>query len=155
MQAAGAAILAVVDTDIFVRALLHDIGRIDDYDSSRVYAAVMSGEIVPVFSQETYDELRDILRYKIGPNEQLTEEEINEYIDDINVCAAWVVITAMVRVCKEDPHDDKFIETACVARVPYLVAMDRHFHESLETIAHLARFSVELLCPAEMLERIS
>lgn len=154
MPAAGAPIFAVVDTDVFVRALLHDIGRLDDYDSSRIFAAVESGELVPVFSQQTYDELRDILRFKIAPTEQLTDEDINDYIDAINASATWVAITGSLRICKEDPNDDKFIETACAAKVPYLVAIDRHFHNSSETEAYLDLFSVELLYPSEMLERL-
>lgn len=154
MHVGGTAIRAVVDTDIFVRALLHDIGRLVDYDSSRVVAAIEAGEIVPILSNETYDELKDILRYKIAVEFDLLTDEINDYIDDINACAQWVTITNKLHVCVEDPNDDKFIETACVAQVPYLVAIDRHFHQSAVTKAHLKRDSVELLYPADILKRI-
>lgn len=57
---------------------------------------------------------------------QLPLEQIDEAVAIVRGTARAVEITGTVQVVSDDPSDDKFVETAQIAGVDYLVSGDRH-----------------------------
>ena len=107
----------VLDTNVIVSALLFT-GEV-----SRAFQLWRDQRIIPVICRETFQELRDVLRY---PKFGLTDEEILEIIESEVLPYFEVIdlVEEVQNVCR-DPDGDKFIACAISAAVDYLVTGDR------------------------------
>lgn len=107
---------AVFDTNILISAIFW---RGSPY---RCLLAAQAGLVDLYVSPPILDELVRVLQVKF----QLPLEQIDEVVAVVRGAANVVKITGTVRVVPDDPSDDKFIETAQIAGVDYLVSGDHH-----------------------------
>jgi len=107
----------VVDTNVFV---------------SGIFWKGISNKIINFWREEKFDlvtslknveELIKVLRYfKISMSNELMKEWINLLVENSII----VDVIGNVKVVKDDPTDDKFIETALNGNADYIVSQDRH-----------------------------
>lgn len=107
----------VVDTNVFV---------------SGIFWKGISNKIINFWREEKFDlvtslknveELIKVLRYfKISMSNELMKEWINLLVENSII----VDVIGNVKVVKDDPTDDKFIETALNGNADYIVTQDRH-----------------------------
>ncbi len=107
----------VLDTNVILSGLLFK-GEL-----SRIVSLWKTGEIIPIVSEETFDELRTVLLYpkfSLSPEETRTliQNEILSFFEVVNV------VETVEGVCR-DPGDDKFISCAISARAEYIVTGDK------------------------------
>lgn len=107
----------VLDTNVFVTALLH--GAIP----RRVYHAFLSGQLTPVFSSHTLEELVDVLT-RPSLRVLMNEGEILELLTLIQRDALMVHPTQHINACR-DPKDNILLECALAGRADYLITGDR------------------------------
>ena len=110
-------IRVVLDTNVLISALLFK-GEV-----SRIVGLWQKGQIIPVISKETFDELRSVLEYpkfSLSPVEikSLIEHEILPFFEVVNVRKH------VKGVCR-DPDDDKFISCAISADADCIVTGDK------------------------------
>jgi putative PIN family toxin of toxin-antitoxin system len=111
----------VLDTNVIISGLLFK-GEL-----SRIVSLWKTGEIIPIVSEETFDELRTALLYpkfSLSPEETRTliQNEILSFFEVVNV------VETVERVCR-DPGNDKFISCAISARAEYIVTGDRNLSD--------------------------
>lgn len=107
----------VLDTNILVSALLFR-GAV-----SGLAGLWKKGEIVPLISQATFKEFRDVLAY---PKFSLTEKERRTIIED-EILPFFEVIEVQEEIsgsCR-DPEDDKFLACAISASADYIISGDK------------------------------
>ena len=113
----------VLDTNILISALLFN-GEL-----SKIVDLWKKGEITPVLSKETFDEMKHVLEY---PKLSLTENEIKMIIEE-EVLPFFEIVELTDKVsgiCK-DPDDNKFISCALSAKADFIITGDKEFY-SLE-----------------------
>ncbi len=107
----------VLDTNILVSALLFK-GEL-----SRLVDLWKTGNIIPVFSRETFREFKAVLGY---PKFSLTGQEIKMLIEEEVLPFFEIIeITDKVRGICRDPDDDKFLACAVSARADFIVSGDK------------------------------
>ena len=107
----------VLDTNILISALLFE-GEL-----SRIVGLWQEGEIVPIISRETFDELQDVPEY---PKFSLSSAEIKSLIEHKILPFFEVInVTEQVRGVCRDPGDDKFISCAISANADFIVTGDK------------------------------
>jgi putative PIN family toxin of toxin-antitoxin system len=106
-------IRVVLDTNIFVSALLNPLGL-----PARTFLATISGGIARLcLSAEVYAEYEEVIsRPKFNRSGQVVEETLRT----IRQNALWVKPSETVRICS-DSDDDIFLECCQAARAHYLV----------------------------------
>lgn len=107
----------VLDTNILISALLFK------GEMARLVELWKEGRIVPLISQATFKEFRDVLAY---PKFSLTENEIRTIIED-EVLPFFEVVAVKEDIngsCR-DPEDDKFLACAVSASADYIVSGDK------------------------------
>lgn len=107
----------VLDTNVLISALLFR-GEV-----SRLAELWKQGRIIPVISQATFKEFKDVLAY---PKFSLTESEIKTIIED-EILPFFEVVEIQEEIsgaCR-DPEDDKFIACALSASADYIVSGDK------------------------------
>ena len=107
----------VLDTNVLVSALLFT-GEL-----SKMVDLWHQGEVVPLISRETFDELRAVLSY---PKFSLAPEEIQSIIEnEILPYFEVVEIKEKVRGVCRDPGDDKFIACALSGAAHFILSGDK------------------------------
>lgn len=107
----------VLDTNVLVSVLLFT-GEL-----ARVAGLWQNGEIIPLISKETYDELRAVLAY---PKFSLSPGEIQEIIaKEILPYFEVVEISKNITGVSRDPEDDKFIACAICGSADFIVSGDK------------------------------
>jgi putative PIN family toxin of toxin-antitoxin system len=125
---------AVLDTVIFVRALINPHGRWGRllFDLSDRYVLVLSPEIV----REILDVLhRSSLRERFPQIDEVAVDRALAIIESAEVVQPKVRLT----VCR-DPNDDKFFECAVEGGARYIVSEDKDIlavasYEGIETVS--------------------
>jgi putative PIN family toxin of toxin-antitoxin system len=108
----------VLDTNVLVSALLFT-GEL-----SKIVELWQQGEVVPLISRETFDELRAVLGY---PKFSLAPEEIQSIIENEILPYFEVVrIKENVRGVCRDPEDDKFLACALSGAAHFILSGDKH-----------------------------
>jgi uncharacterized protein len=103
----------VLDTNIFISALLNPIGS-----PARVFSlATLGRDIELCMSGDTYAEYEDVIR---RPRLRRSEREIEAALRTIREKSLWVRPTEKVHICS-DPDDDIFLECAQAAKAHYLI----------------------------------
>jgi putative PIN family toxin of toxin-antitoxin system len=107
----------VLDTNVLVSALLFT-GEL-----SKIVDLWQQGEMVPLISRETFDELRAVLQY---PKFSLAPDEIQSIIEnEILPYFEVVEIKENVRGVCRDPGDDKFLACALSGSAHFIVSGDK------------------------------
>ncbi len=107
----------VLDTNVLVSALLFK-GEL-----SRLVDLWRKGNIIPLFSRETFREFKAVLGY---PKFSLTAQEIKILIEEEVLPFFEIIdITGKARGICRDSDDDKFIACAVSASAEFIVSGDR------------------------------
>lgn len=128
----------ILDTNVLVSALLFR-GEL-----SSLVMLWKKGALIPIFSRETFAELRSVLAY---PKFKLARDEIDRIIQE-EVQPYFDVATSEQQVCGvcTDPHDDKFLSCAISARADMIVTGDQDLHQ-------LGKFkSIKIISPAAFIK---
>jgi uncharacterized protein len=130
----------VLDTKVLVSALLFR-GKV-----SRFAALWQQGRLVPLFSKETFGELRKVLTY---PKFALDQKEIGAILEDAILPFFEIVdsVEPIKGVCT-DPDDDPYIACAVSGRAEFVVTGDAQ-------LVGLKQYrTVKFITPSEFLKRL-
>ncbi|MFA6329869.1 MAG: putative toxin-antitoxin system toxin component, PIN family [Candidatus Micrarchaeia archaeon] len=134
----------VLDTNVVVS------GTFWSGASFQVMRLVGDGEVRLVLSSEILCEYSEILSSeeilaKTSANRRLVEKIIRK----ISNRAIFVAPTSKLRVVKDDPDDDKFIEAAVAGGAGFIVTQDKH-------LLKLVRYGeIEIVTPETFLSTIT
>ncbi len=107
----------VIDTNVLISAALFSAGR-----PRAVVDLVRAANGVLLFSDETFDELRTrLMRPKF--DRYVSQEGRAVYLAQLEAVSEWISITNAKMGCR-DPDDDRFLETALMGEVDYLISGD-------------------------------
>lgn len=109
----------VVDTNIFISSFFGGNPR-------KIVDLWKHGEITLCLSKEILDEYIRVLQ-GIGLNEEETEELLALFGKGFNIL--FTTKTPEIRVVKDDPDDDKFIECAVALKAEAIITGDRHLRK--------------------------
>lgn len=115
----------VIDTNIWISGSLSRSG----VPGQLIHLVIQIGR--PIFSPETFTELETRL-WRPKFDRYLNAERRRGILHDLSAAAEWVEIPLHLSTktyCR-DPDDDKFIQTALAAQVPWLVSSDRDLLEA-------------------------
>ena len=129
----------VIDTNVMVSALLFE------GVTSQLVLLWQKGAVTLLLSGEILQEYLRVLAY---PKFQLAENEIRGLIEgEVLPFAEIVHPTGRLRIVKNDPSDDKFLECAVSGRAMVLLSGDKN-------VLALKRFrKVEILSPTQFLSK--
>ena len=127
----------VLDTNVLISAFLFT-GEL-----SKMVDLWQRGEVVPLISRETFDELRAVFGY---PKFSLTPEEIQSIIEnEILPYFEVVEVKEKVRGVCRDPEDDKFLACALSGAAHLILSGDKD-------LAALKRFkNIKIMKASEFL----
>ncbi len=129
--------LAVIDTNVLVSALINRQGR-----PGQIVAKIRAFELTPVVSEAMLAEYRDVLRRaRFG----FSSDRVAALLDDMQALALCVRPEAIVTASLPDPDDAIFIVAALAAACPVVTGNARHFP---------VEAGVEVLSPAACVERL-
>lgn len=129
----------VLDTNVFISGIFWK------GVPNKIILAWRQGKFTLVTSLEAIKELIKVLKdFKIG----LPDELIKGWVDLIVENSELVMIEKKLKVIKEDPDDDVFIETALVGNAKFIVSQDKH-------LLKLKEFEkIKIITPSEFLRLI-
>lgn len=149
-------IRVVIDTNVWVEIYLH---KFITPPPKPPYAAIVQafydGEFVPVYSQETFDELLYMLTRSaaVARKHGLDAVKAGAFVGLIFAKAGEEVSITNSFVLSSDPDDDCVAETAYVGRVDFLVSDDQHLHEQ-RVIDALTSVGVRVLWSTEFRDEL-
>lgn len=134
---------AVIDTGVFVSALIHRRGTTGD-----VLLSLRDARFTAIYTTDILVEIIDVLgRAKFRTKYHIEPDDIIELINLIRLRGDLVTATKKVTVCR-DPKDDKFLEAALAAQTDCIVSGDAD-------LLVLTPFQdIPILRPAEFLARL-
>ena len=107
----------VIDTNVFVSGIFWK------GISNRIIIAWRARKFDLVNSLMNVEELIKILKFfKID----MSDEHIKEWVNLIVENSIIVDVAGKIKIVKDDPTDDKFIETALNGNADYIISQDRH-----------------------------
>jgi putative PIN family toxin of toxin-antitoxin system len=113
------AIRAVLDTNIWVSALLNPSGF-----PAEILNAFRKGGFTAVISEPIIAEIADVLsRPRIKDKYGITDADILELLILIEERCEHILLTGDVRICR-DPEDNSVIETAINGQAAYIITRD-------------------------------
>lgn len=140
------AIRAVIDTNIWVSAILNPFGF-----PSRLRYSFTKCLFQPVISEPMFLELAEVLnRPRIKDKYGLAPADITELLLLIEERSELVHVSGGVKLCR-DRNDDMVIETAIKGRVEYLVTRDDDIKCDKEVSSFLQQYNVSILTVAKFL----
>ena len=127
----------VLDTNVLISALGWSGPPSDCLD------LIIEEEIINFISKPILEELMDVMDY---PKFKFTEEEKEDFLEIEISYSILVEPEEEVKMIKEDPDDNKFLECSLKANADYMISGDQH-------LLGLRRFkSIEIISPKEFLE---
>ena len=144
------AVVAVVDTNIWVSAFLNPRGF-----PARLVEAGEMGRLTVVLSPPMLDELMDVLcRPRIMKIRRTTAEDAEAFVRSVAEVALLVSVSGDLRLCR-DPDDDVVLETAVVGGARYVVSRDEDITRDLELTQQLADRGIEPITVSRLLELLT
>jgi uncharacterized protein len=136
---------AVVDTNVFVRALING--------ASPLLQLWYAGQIQLVVSPETLAELTTVLtRPKF--QRYFTADNVTDLLTLLRNHGEWVKITARLALCR-DPKDDLFLNLAISAQANYLVSEDNDLIADEALKARMANdYQIQITREAEFVQAV-
>lgn len=141
MRSPGASV--VIDTNVWISGLISMVGA----PAQLTRRVIRSGQ--PVFSDSTFDELRERL-WRPKFDRYVSMEQRHALLANLNAVARWVQISpdiAVKTLCR-DPDDDQFIHAALAAQPAWLITGDK---DLLVLAQNMAPAGVTIISPAEAL----
>jgi hypothetical protein len=127
----------VIDTNIFVSSFFGGNPR-------KIIDLWKKGEITLCLSKDILDEYTEVLQ-RIGlRDEREIEELLSLFAEGFNIL--FTTKTPKIRVVKDDPDDDKFVECAVALRAEFVIKGDR----VLRTMGEY--MGIKILSPQEFLK---
>ena len=143
------AIRAVIDTNIWISALLNPYGY-----PAKLRKAFEKGLFEIVISEPILEEIADVLsRPRLKKKYGLAEIDIHELLLLIEERAEHVLIVGDVSVCR-DKDDDFIIETAIKGKAACLVTRDDDLKADIEVKNFLSQFDISILSVSKFLNII-
>lgn len=134
---------AVIDTGVFVSALIRKQGTIGD-----VLRALRDGRFTAIYTTDIVVEIIDVLgREKFRAKYHIEPDDITSLVNLIRLRGELVTPTQKVTACR-DPKDDKFLEAALAAKADCIVSGDA------DLLALNPFEEIPILRPSEFLARL-
>lgn len=143
------AVRAVIDTNIWVSALLNPFGF-----PARLRKAFEEGAFQLIISEPLIKEFADVLsRPRIKERYGITEGAIHELLILIEERSEHVLLSGDVNICR-DKNDDIVIETAIKGRAEHLVTRDDDIKFDKKVSSFLSQHGVSVISIARFLKLI-
>jgi putative PIN family toxin of toxin-antitoxin system len=143
------AIKAVIDTNIWVSALLNPSGY-----PAKLRKSFEEGVFKVVVSEAILEELADVLnRPRIREKYSVTAEDIEEILTLIEERSEHVLLSGNIEVCR-DKDDNLVIETAIEGKAEYLVTRDDDVKFDKEVLDFLSEYDISATSVAKFLKLI-
>lgn len=143
------AVRAVIDTNIWVSALLNPFGF-----PARLRKSFEEGAFQLIISEPIIEELAGVLsRPRIKDKYGITEGNIQELLVLIEERAEHVLLSGDVNICR-DKNDDLVIETAIKGEAKYLVTRDDDIKFDKRVISFLSKYGISVVSTAKFLSLI-
>lgn len=107
----------VLDTNVFVSAIGWKGA------SREIFKDCIEGNLELFISTEIFDEIKRVLNY---PKFKFSQDEIDEFLDQILEAGNLVETKVKVEIIKDDPSDNKFLECALTVDADYIISRDPH-----------------------------
>jgi putative PIN family toxin of toxin-antitoxin system len=141
--------LVVIDTNVWVSAFLNRKGF-----PAQIKDAWVNGDFEIVLSTPLLQEISDVLhRPKIKDKYDISEDEINQFIELLLRRAVLVVISGQVNLCR-DRRDDMFLETAIEGHARYLISRDDDLKGDSDLYEQMRVHGVGILTVSHFLQRL-
>ena len=112
----------VLDTNVIVSTLLSPKGA-----PAQIIQRWEAGEFLVIISQTLITELEQTLAYpRVRKYLKLSSDDIEKFIEHLNVVAIVVTPQSVLKVVEQDPDDDRVIECAVAGKASYIVSGDAH-----------------------------
>lgn len=142
-------IKAVIDTNIWVSALLNPFGY-----PARIRKFFEKGVFQVVVSEPLLEELADVLnRPRIREKYDVTPEDIEEILTLIEERSEYVLLSGDIEICR-DKDDNLIIETAVKGKAGYLVTRDDDVKFDKEVSDFLSNYDISVTSVAKFLNLI-
>jgi len=143
------AIRAVIDTNIWISALLNPFGY-----PARIRKSFEKGVFQVVVSEPILEELADVLnRPRIREKYDVTPEDIEEMLTLIEERSVHVLLSGDIKICR-DKDDNFIIETAIKGKAEYLVTRDDDVKFDKEVSDFLSKYGISVTSVAKFLKLI-
>jgi len=143
------AVRAVIDTNIWVSALLNPHGY-----PAKLRKAFEEGLIEVIISEPILEEIADVLnRPRIKDKYGITEADIRELLILVEERSEHVLISGDVNICR-DRDDNLIIETAIKGNAKYLVSRDDDVEMDTKITEFLSGSGISVLSVAKFLKLI-
>ena len=143
------AVRAVIDTNIWVSALLNPHGY-----PAKLRKAFEEGLIEVIISEPILEEIADVLnRPRIKDKYGITEADIRELLILVEERSEHVLISGDVNICR-DRDDNLIIETAIKGNAKYLVSRDDDVKMDTKITEFLSGSGISVLSVAKFLKLI-
>lgn len=143
------AIKVVIDTNIWVSALLNPFGY-----PARIRKSFEKGVFKVVVSEPILQELADVLdRPRIKEKYGVTPEDTEEILTLIEERSEHVLLSGNIEICR-DKDDDLIIETAIKGKAEYLVTRDDDVKFDKEVSGFLLKYGISVTSVAKFLKLI-
>jgi len=144
------AVKAVIDTNIWVSAILNPFGF-----PSKLLRSFAQGLFQPTISEPMFLELAEVLnRPRIKDKYGLTADDIKELLVLIEEHSEPVLLSGDVNICR-DSNDNMVIETAIKGRVEYLITRDDDIKHDRRVSTFLRQYNISVLSVAKFLSVIN
>ena len=134
----------VLDTNILIIGFISSKGA-----PAKIINLWREGKLVLVTSKGLIRVLREVLAYpRIAKKYKLSKKTVNNYLRGFYLFGVVCRPTEKIRVVKNDPDDDKFIEAAVAGKADFILSGDKH-------LLVLRKYQgVEILKPGSFLRRL-
>lgn len=105
----------VLDTNVLISALGWK------GDSHKIFNDCINGDLELFLTAQIFDEIKRVLYY---PKFKFSQEEIDEFLDQILEIGCVVETNVTIKVIKDDPSDNKFLECAVTVGADYIISRD-------------------------------
>ena len=143
------AVRAVIDTNIWVSALLNPHGY-----PAKLRKAFEEGLIEVIISEPILEEIADVLSHpRIRDKYGVTEADIRELLILIEERSEHVLVSGDINICR-DMDDNLIIETAIKGNAKYLVSRDDDVEMDTKITEFLSGSGISVLSVAKFLKLI-
>lgn len=140
---------ATCDTNILARAAVRPAGP-----ARAVVVELLSDQHVLLLSEHIVTELARVLRYeRVRAQAQLTDEEIDSFVNDLRELAELVTVPESVPAVASDPDDNMIVATAVSGLADVICTRDRHIRHAVVE-AYCATFGIRVLTDTELLNEL-
>lgn len=144
------AVKAVIDTNIWVSALINPFGY-----PARLRKHFEDRDFIAVISEPILIEIADVLsRPRIRDKYDIAPEDIQELLILIEEKAEHVIVSGKIDVCR-DKDDNLVIETAIKGNAQYLVTRDDDIKFDEKVSDFLLQYDISVLTVGKFIEFLS